>query len=173
MRAAFAIIALALAATSSAQTCTNGGKLYCCQATVAGELPVFTMLAGLINDPYYPPSDINCVLGKCGTQRLPINTPLLGTFKERKFRGCWLQIQLRHPLPRALESWHAVKLCFWYVSCHQRSSISWKVSSTDPNVGPARTLLWGAGILDQVCDLTCGDGMADVWQRAYGKVDSA
>jgi hypothetical protein len=75
MRAVLAIIAFALAAGSSAQTCQSGFQEYCCQGTLAGELPVFTALATLIDDPYYPPDDINCFLRECGPHDC-LSTPL-------------------------------------------------------------------------------------------------
>ena len=51
---------LLASAAPEAPTCTDGGTLYCCQSTLAGDLPLIETLA---NVACYnlTPEDVNCI----------------------------------------------------------------------------------------------------------------
>lgn len=64
-----------IAGTMALPNCTNGGTIYCCQATVAGELPLVEFLADAV-DFKLTPNDINCIEGG-KTQFYPDMSPSL------------------------------------------------------------------------------------------------
>lgn len=51
-----------IAGTMALPDCNNGGSLYCCQATVAGNFRVVQFLADAV-DFKLTPNDINCIEG--------------------------------------------------------------------------------------------------------------
>lgn len=64
-----------IAGTMALPKCTNGGTLYCCQATVAGDVRLIQFLANAV-DYKLTPNDINCIEGE-KTQSYPGLRPSL------------------------------------------------------------------------------------------------